>query len=235
MSALPQTLTIDIAPERELEEKALTLPEQARAMIIRDQATYETASEKLLGVAELRKEIAAHWAPLKQAAHESHHRICTAEKTMLAPVEAAEAILKRGIGTYRMEQERLRLDAERIAREVAERAAAEALEASIEAAEAEGASPEEVRAIIEQPRPASVVYVAPTVLHVKGVSMADSWKAQVTNLLELVKAVAEGRAPVNLVMPNETALGQIARATKGSMAIPGVRIFNDPGVRAGRR
>ena len=231
MSA-PAVTTIDGST---LETKALTLPEQARAIVIADQATYEQAGEKLLAVAELRREIEDHHRPLKQKAHEAHKAVCDAEKKMLGPVEEAESILKRGIATYTAEQRRIQEQREREAREAAERAQAEALEASVEAAEAEGASAEEVRAIIEQPAPAPVVYVPPTVQKVAGVSAAKTYRAEVYNLKELCKAVSRGEVSEAFVSANLVALNGVARSTRGSVRIPGVRIVEDLNVRAGRR
>ena len=226
---------IEIAEPEQLKQTALTLPEQAKAIIIRDQATYELAADKLLTVAAVRREIVDYHKPLKQKAHEAHAAICAAENGMLAPVAEAEAILKRSIGAYQMEQRRIQEEQERIAREAAELAAAHALEASIEAAELEGATAEEVKAIIEQPVAAPVVYVAPTVQQVSGVSTAKTYRAELVNLRELCKAVAAGAVPEAYVTANMTALNGMARSTRGSIKIPGVRIVEDTTVRAGRR
>jgi hypothetical protein len=220
---------------RELEQKALTLPEQAKAIIIRDQPTYELAAEKLLAVAAMRREITEYHAPLKAKAHEAHKAICNAEAGMLAPVAEAERILKTGIATYTAEQRRIQEQREREAREAADRAAAEALEASIEAAEAEGASVDEVQAIIEQPMVAPAVYVAPTIQPVSGIGTAKTYHAELVSIRELCKAVALGQVPEAYVSANLPALNGVARSTKGSMRIPGIRIVEDTQVRAGRR
>lgn len=219
----------------ELEAKALTLPEQAKAIVIVDQLSYELAAEKLLAVAAMRREITDYHAPLKAKAHEAHKAICTAEAGMLAPVTEAEAILKRAIGTYQMEQRRIQEERDRAAREESERQRIESLEASIEAAEAEGASVEEVQAIINQPMVAPVVRVAPTLQPVAGVSAAKTYRAEVVNIRELCKAVAMGQVPEAYVAANMPSLNGVARSTRGSIRIPGVRIVEDTTVRAGRR
>jgi hypothetical protein len=219
----------------ELEAKALTLPEQAKAIVIVDQPSYELAAEKLLAVAAMRREIVDYHAPLKAKAHEAHKAICTAESGMLAPVTEAEATLKRAIGAYQMEQRRIQEERDRAAWEESERLRLEALEASIEAAEAEGASVEEVQAIINQPMVAPVARVARTLQPVAGVSAAKTYRAEVVSIRELAKAVATGQAPESYINANLPALNGVARATRGSVRIPGVRIVEETQIRAGRR
>lgn len=55
-----------------------------------------------------------------------------------------------------------------------------------------------------------------------------------TSLPELVKAIAAGQSNIGLVMPNDTAINQLARATRGPIAVPGVRFFTQATIRAGR-
>jgi hypothetical protein len=232
VSALP--IAIDgSAPE--LEQKALTFGDRARALLVVDQQSYEIASELLLGIKDLRKQAEEHHRPMIDAAHKSWKATLDGLKKVDSPLAEAEGVIKPKIAGYLAEQERIRLEAERQAREEAERIAAEALESSIEAAEAEGATAEEVQAIIQQPTVAPAVRVAPTVQRVSGVSMAKSYRAEVFDIRKLAKAVADGVVAATLIEGNQTALNQMARATKGSITIPGVRIIEEAGIRAGRR
>jgi hypothetical protein len=217
------------------QEMVLALPDQARAIVIRDQETYELAASRLLDIAAARRVIIEYHAPLKAKAHEAHAAICKAEKGMLAPVEEAERILKTSIGAYTAEQRRIQMAREQEARDAAERARLEVLEASIEAAEADGASAEEVQAIIEQPAPVPVVYVAPIVQKVSGVSTAKTYRAELVNIKLLCAAVAKGECSEAYVTANMPALNGVARSTRGSINIPGVRVVEDTSVRAGRR
>ena len=47
-------------------------------------------------------------------------------------------------------------------------------------------------------------------------------------MLDLVKAVAEGKAPITLLEANQTALNQWARLTKGTESLLGVRVVTKP-------
>jgi len=59
------------------------------------------------------------------------------------------------------------------------------------------------------------------------VIITKTWKAQVVDLLELAKAVADGKLPTHVLEPNMTALIDIAREKKDEGTIHGVRFFQD--------
>lgn len=61
----------------------------------------------------------------------------------------------------------------------------------------------------------------------EGISFKDNWKAEVIDINELIRAVVAGKAPPTLLKINETALSQVAKATKGTMQYPGIRFYND--------
>jgi len=224
-----------MTPARDLETRALTLAEQARALAVTDQPSYELAAERLLAVADLRREIVSHHEPIKRAAHSAWQQVIAAEKKLLDPVTDAERIYKSGIAAYEAEQRRLETEARAKAEAEARRLAEEQREREIEQAEAEGADLEEVTAMIAAPLPLIQPEVQPAFQSAKGVTTAMNWKGEVTSLPELVKANATGKANISLVMPNETAVGQLARATRGSLQVPGIRFFTESVVRAGRR
>lgn len=62
---------------------------------------------------------------------------------------------------------------------------------------------------------------------VAGLTSRDNWKAECTDVMALVKAVAEGKAPVAYVMANEQVLGKMAKALKEQFVVPGVRCWPD--------
>ncbi len=227
--------TLPITMESPLEERALTFPQRARAISIADQKGYEAAAELLLAIKELRAEGETHHRPMIDAAHKSHKAAIDGLKRVDGPLAEAEGIIKPKISVYLTQQENARLEAERIMRAAQEQAAAEALESSIEAAEADGASREEVSAMIMQPAPVPVVRAAPTVQAVSGISAAKTYHAEVVSIRELAKAVAEGKAPESWIMANLPMLNGMARSTRGALRVPGVRIIEDTNIRAGRR
>ena len=63
-----------------------------------------------------------------------------------------------------------------------------------------------------------------------GVSSRTIWKHEVTDLRALARAVADGIVPPTAIQPNDSYLGQRARADKEHTHIPGVRVFPDTSV-----
>jgi hypothetical protein len=224
-----------MTPARDLETRALTLAEQASALEVTDQPSYELAAERLLAVADLRREIVAHHEPIKRAAHTAWQQVLAAEKRLLDPVADAERIYKAGIASYEAEQRRIEAEARAKAETEARRLAEEQREREIEQAEAEGADLAEVTAMIAAPLPAIRPQSQPMFQSARGISTATNWKGEVVSLEKLVAAVAAGRANIALVMANETAINQLARATRGTLEVPGIRFFSQSTVRAGRR
>jgi membrane protein involved in colicin uptake len=166
---------------------------------------------------------------------------------------AAEA---RRIAEEEARRERDRLAAEqreqeRIAREAAEaaaRAQREAQEAAARGdAEAAARAQEEARQQTEAANSAQadaqatamtaeVVSIAPSVAppaKVSGISGRVNYTAQVDDFMALVRAVAEGKAPVECICANEKFLGAQARAFKKAGALyPGVTAVAERGISA---
>jgi hypothetical protein len=217
-----------------LETQSLTLAEQAKALVISDQRSYELAAERLRGVAELRRQIIAHHQPIKQAARAAWERAIEAERWLLDPITTAENLYKTRIAAYEAEQRRIEAEKLRQAENEARLKAEAERERELEQAENEGADAEEIAAMINEPLIVMPPRVEPTFQPPKGVSTATTWKGECTSLSDLTRAVAAGQAPPNLVMPNETAINALARAVRNTLAIPGLKFYSVANVRAGR-
>lgn len=197
--------------------------------------SYCIACDFLLGLKDLLKKANEVFDPAIAAANASHKAAIAAKKKVTDPITEAERAIKPKIGMYETEQRR-KAEEERRRAEEEERKRREAeLEASLEEAEADGASADEVQAIIDQPIPMPRVKPAPTFQSAKGVATRCVYKAEVYDARALYRAVAEGAVSPNLVAPNMTALNQMARAMRDTMNIPGVRAVPDIQVAAGRR
>lgn len=88
--------------------EALTLPQRARGLAIRDQETYTAAANFKLDLAAMRKRVVEEFAPLKEAAHKAHKAITTKENEYLAPITEAEGLIAGSLRTWNAEQERIR-------------------------------------------------------------------------------------------------------------------------------
>ena len=54
-------------------------------------------------------------------------------------------------------------------------------------------------------------------------AQGDGWRAEVIDLLALVRAVAAGTAPLAALLPNQEFLDQAATRDRDALALPGVK------------
>lgn len=216
-------------------DRVSTLADQARALQVMDQESYDRAAQAVRGVAQLRKEIVAHHEPMKRAAHAAWQAVLEQERKLLDPVAEAERIFKQRLAAYDAEQRRIEAESRAQAQKKADALAAVQREHEIEAAELAGADAQEIAAICNEPLPVVMPDVSePVFQKAAGISTAANWKGTCISLQQLVKAIAEGKANLNLVSDNPTAINQLARATRGTLQVPGIRFYNEPSVRVRR-
>lgn len=206
--------------EVELEQQALTWPDKAKAITICDQQSYNQAADLLVSIATLKREIIEHHKPIKETAFAAHKAAVAAEKRLLDPLAESETILKRGIGTFEMEQERIRREVERKAIEEARRLEEEARLALAVQAEKAGATEETIQEIIETPMPMQVPVVTQTFQRAAGVSAGRKpvYRWRVVN---------ETLVPRDFLMLNEVKINAIVRNANSTTKIPGIEIYED--------
>ncbi len=207
----------------EKEQQALTWPEKAKAITIVDNASFQLAANMKLDLAALRKAIIADNEAPKKAAAAAHKAACDHESKYLKPVKEAEELLATAIKQWQDKQERqrrieqARLEAE--ACEAAERERQQREEEALNAAIAEGTEEVYVEPAVYTPPPVAAKTYEP----VKGLGITRRWGAEVTDIKELCRAVADGVVPETYVLPNGPALNARASADKQSLLIPGVK------------
>ena len=226
--AQPVILAAENPEVDKVSRKTDLLVQNASTIQVVDPTTQRQASEFLLAIASMRREIAETFKPMKDAAYRAHRVICDQEKALDSPLQQAEAKVKGSIGTFVAEQRRLALKAEEEARQVAmEQARLEAQriaqEQAIEDAmvlEAQG-NIAAAEAVLANPAPAPIQYVAPApvapqVATVSGVSMRTDWDFRIVN---------ETLIPREYLLVNEQAIRAICKSTKGRATVPGVEFF----------
>jgi hypothetical protein len=221
-----------VMKQTEVARLAASWPKRAQSLQIVGQPDLEFAAMALNGIKDLRKQVAETFDPVVQAAFAAHRAAAAARKKVDEPLDQAERIIKLKIGDYTAEQCRLAEEQARIAREAEGDRLAREREAAIEEAEGAGASVEEIEALVAAPLPAPVMRPAPAPAKVAGVSVGTDYSAEVEDLLQLVGHVARNPGMVGLVQANMIALNAMARSTKGSIQLPGVRIVARPRVSA---
>lgn len=243
------TVTYDASAAIVLASKARAALDGATDLVIDSPTMFELASDDLKGIKALQKEVeekrTSITGPLNQAV-KAVNDLFRAPKDYL---DKAESTLKRAMVTWTTEQERIaaeaRREAEAAARAERERLAAiereqqeaarkaqEEAQAAAAAGDKEAAARAMAQAQAAQEQAAmaavtaNVVTVAPAVeapAKVSGISGRMSFSAEVTDLMELVKAVAAGTAPIEAIQADAKFLGAQARAFKKTGQLyPGV-------------
>lgn len=215
---MPETATNEI----ELSAKARDLAESVKLVHITSPETYAMAANGLQLIKGMTKEIKDFFAPLKEKAFAAHRALTAAENDKLAPLVEAERFAKGAMTTWQLEQEAAaRVEQRRLEEEARKRAEEEKLLDAIDA-EAAGET-EAAERILAEPLLAPVVRIAPPVPQVSGISMRETWSADVFDLKALVRAVADGKVPMRALVVDTVFLNGQARALKGDLNYPGVR------------
>lgn len=108
--------------ESTVKQEALSVEEQAQAVVISNNTEYETAVSILKSIKDSKKRFIDFFAPSKQAAAAAHKAICANEKSCTDPCDKAESIIKRKMLDYtrRVEAERKALEEEQCKSQQAE-------------------------------------------------------------------------------------------------------------------
>jgi hypothetical protein len=204
--------------EQEVTQKALTIVEAAKLVVIRDNSDYIAAGTLWKELQAMSKEIKETFDPLILIAHTMHKDTIAKRDQYLAPVEKATRAVKGMMSTYDAAQERIR-DAEQTRlQELARKQEEEAqLQAAI-AAEAAGQKAE-ADAILAEPIIAPTVIVQKATPKVAGGPVFRTiWKFRITDA---------GLLPREYLMADEVKIGQVVRALKGMTNIPGVQAYEE--------
>lgn len=191
----------------ELEKEIVPAMALAREIVVTSPRTYEMAGNTLKDLTAVEKRINAYWADDVAAAHKLHRSLVAKREAMLEPVGEIKKSIVTDMKRWSDAQDRAR-------REAQARADAEARER----AEAESAATNAPMA----PAPVVVPNAVPGGF---GTFTRKVWKAEVVDLIALVKAVADGKVPITAIEANATFLNTQARAMRTTMNYPGVRAF----------
>ncbi|KKL15094.1 hypothetical protein LCGC14_2509040 [marine sediment metagenome] len=230
---------VEVIPKVEetniVRQEALTLSDQARSMEVTDQPSYDAAAEFLKSIKAMRKRVANFMDPLIGSIRDSLNKVLDKKKEVEAPLIQAELFLKDSLLAYaEIEKEKEREAQAKAEAEFAKREDERKLREAIEAEKA-GAKPKAVERILTQPTTSPAPLVTPTLQQASGISVREVWSAEVTSLMQLVQAVAQGKVPILALTANTTFLNSQARSLKGTMNIPGVRAVCKKSMAAGTR
>lgn len=205
---------------------------------VTDDLSFAQAGEALRSIKGFAKKLETARTTMKAPVLEAGREIDAFFKTPANRLSDAEKALKQRVAAYQIEQDRIRREAEALARaeqeriDRARREAEAAARAELEAQLDAGEVPFDVEEPAA-PAPEPTVIV-PEVARVEGVSMRRVTRARVADLRAIVAAAAAGNAEAfALLEVNQSALNAYARAhTVDTGTVPGVSLYEDTVVSA---
>lgn len=212
-------MTTAIAPPdtKAIEQEAHSLVTTANAMTVESQQDMELAGDFLKRCKAATKTLDDAYDGIIKRAHEAHKAAVAKKKELAKPFDDAVQIVKRKVGAYTAEQERIRREEEARLREEARKKAEEEALALADELEQAG-DPEAAQAVIETPVHAAPVVVPSRVQKVSGISNRVNWKFRIVNASAI---------PRQYLIPDEKAIGAHGRSMKDRANIPGVEFFPD--------
>jgi hypothetical protein len=207
--------------------EVMTIPDQAKLILVRDQESLERANSIFITIKGLRKKIEETFSPIISKAFAAHKEAVAQRKKVEEPLILAESWLNAQVTEYHKVQERIRAEEERRLREAAIKAEVERRKAEEEArikaaAELEAAgAKEEAEAVmaeaLEEVDKPMEVYVPPPEtpkVTLSGATVKTTWTFEIVN---------EALIPRQFLTPDIVKIGGIVRSLKGQTNIPGVK------------
>lgn len=192
-------------------------------IVISNQEQYESAAGILKQVKSRYNELDKQRKEITTPLDVAKKAVMDLYRKPLELLESGEKLIKRAMVNFTEEQERIAREKQRELQRLADIEAEKErkkLEAKIARAEASGKN-EKVE-MLQQEKEQLAAVVVPTIVSevqkVSGVSFSENWKAEVIDFSKLSD---------EFKLPNLTALDKIAKATKGSLAIAGVRFYSE--------
>ena len=200
----------DNAPMREA-ELALSW---ARQFLITSPESYKCAAEERKGVKRQWKALEELRKKTLRPLYESSKAVNALFTPALDCLKEADDIIERGMLYYRAEEQR--------AAQAAARAEAERLrqQQEADAALAEMMGEDEIAETLREQDVHVPVAAPPTA---EGTWTVTRWHAELIDIEALCAAVADGKAPADLVQLNQAAANRLATAIKGAVKYPGLR------------
>lgn len=218
----------------ELKKSAPLIVRLAREFNVASLDDYRVAANELKKIKQRRDALDAARKQITRPLDEAKARVMDLFKPVIALLDEAETLYKRTMLAYSDEQARIQREQqaklEEEARKERERLAREA-----EKAAAKGRTE---RAEELQQRAAATVapVVAAAAPTAAGVHERTVWKCrEEVDVVELCRAVAEGKVAPLAVLPNMKFLNEQARSLEDHFNIPGCKAYPDKGLSASKR
>jgi hypothetical protein len=215
--------------ETELALSETTLSQAVLKLEVTSQETYDLANHVIDECNVVLGRISAHHDPMIKAAYSAHKTAVAAKKRLADRFEAIKKDAACKMTAWYMAEQRRVQEERQKAEEQARRDAEEARLREAVALEKVGMGNAAAAALDMPLNPAEFIKEqAAGPIAGDGVFYRVTWKATVIDLMKLVKAVAEGKAPIAYLEANMTALNAAAKSYRNTLDIPGVLQYNEP-------
>lgn len=174
-----------------VEQKAVAILDQARALVVTEEREYVRAGEFIVGCKALASEIKAFFKPMKDKAFAAHRAICDQETTTLKPVTMAIEAAGSAALPWKQEQDRkAAIEAERVRQEeIKQRQEAKLKEAEMFEAFGDTKEADEVlKQAVTEPRRTKVESTVPKVA---GLSTRKKWTFRFVDPDKVVRKYCE--------------------------------------------
>jgi len=203
---------------QKIEKESTALITTAGQFNIINNDVYVEAMNFAKSIKLLVKEVEDTFDPVVSKAHSTWKEAIAQKNKHLEPLNQALALLDGKGKTFRREQELIRLEAERKARELAQKEADRLAKQAAKAAESgKEAKAEELQQRAEELK-ASTPIVESKVSKIAGIPIRTNYK---------FKMIDEKLIPREYLTPDTVKIGQVVRATKGTLSIPGIEIYTE--------
>lgn len=188
---------------------------EAQDLAVTDQASANRAGTLVQALHGLAEEVKAEHKPAVSGAHQLHKAVKAKMDERLKPIaETDELLRERVLRWYRDELER---------RKPASNGNGHDPEAESRIAEyvASGVAEESARALVESQRMLAAPS-QPEGVEVAGLSFAEQWVGEVTDLEAVLWGILDGALPMGLIEVNSKVLNDLARSHANSRKFPGL-------------
>lgn len=209
---------LKLVETEEVETKALSIVDQAKAVKVTDSETYTAAGMLWKSIGDMIKEVKDTFDPICDAAHKAHKAAVEKRSKFLDPLTTAQKTVKSLMSAYDLEQEKIRKAEEDRLRAIALKEEEDRRLAEAILAEQSGQT-EEAEAILETPVQAPPVVVQKTTPKLAGGPVYRTiWKFRIKN---------PALIPREYLVPDEVKIGGVVRALKNQTHIPGVEAYEE--------
>lgn len=205
-----------------VEQKALAVVDQAKAIFVVSNQDLQVAGEKLKDIKAMRKEVANTFDPISKKQHAAWKETLAQKKKFDDPLKEAELFVKGQMTKFTAEEERKRQAEEKRLQEEAKKKKEKEILETAEEAEARGDTIASDFAMSEEVD-TSNIKVESKVEKVAGVVITKIWKWRIKD---------ESLIPKEFWILDEKRIGQRVRADKERTDISGIEAYPEDNVRA---